>query len=176
MRLPRKLPAGSSPFADEWNAMVDALRANKIHNGSGLQFRVTPFGTVPSATQQRSASEAAGGGGGAVTKMKITSVAGIGSNYVTCDQYDASSSVVASSVQVAIPYALRTAPAAYLTVWPAYTVGDYIMAAQPVGGTGTTTTGSQSWIDLNIGARKWALQLTICVAGVSRTVYVPAQP
>lgn len=117
------------------------------------------------------------GGGSSVQKMKVTAVNTDGSGNITgltCDRYDAANAVVESSVAVALPYGLQSAPAAGLAIHPAYTVGTYLVCSKPIGGTGSTTLGSAEWMDLNVAARAWCIQVNFCVSGATVNYWVPA--
>lgn len=48
-RPPQKMSAGSSPFATEWNNLVDYLRAVQAIPGPGTTFSQTSFGTSRNA-------------------------------------------------------------------------------------------------------------------------------
>lgn len=56
MRIPRKLKIGSTPFATEWNVMVDYLRSVTQSPSAAGSMVHTPFGTVRSGGRGGSAA------------------------------------------------------------------------------------------------------------------------
>jgi hypothetical protein len=105
-----------------------------------------------------------GVGGAGTTKFKVTSTT---STYIVASRYDSSDAIVETGVHVAYPYGLETAPSGSYAIHPAYAVNDFIEASQAIDGT---------WRDINMAARKWCIELHVCIAGVETTLQFAAQP
>ena len=185
MRIPRKLPIGTA-FAAEWNAMVDALKSQRITSGGGLKMTVTPFGTMPSIQKQWSAPGAPGGAASPVERFRLKSVQG---DYITCRTWDGTTeggsdvkiakppklrrSIASESIEgttVSYSYASRTnnldgkrdASAGGVTiteiVMPVYIVNDEIFAAKPLRGTDVVVSSVElEYLDINVDGRAWGM-------------------
>lgn len=183
MRIPRKLPIGS-PFASEWNAMVDALHSQRITSGGGLRMKVTPFGTMPSIDPSKPAPSAPGEATVTVYRFRVKSVQG---DYMTCRTWDGTTeggsdiyvakppklrhSVTSESIEgttVSYTYGSRsnnedgyrtaTAGGVDITeiVMPVYIDNDEIFAVKPDNGTDVTVSSVELvYLDLNVDGRCW---------------------
>ena len=114
--------------------------------------------------------------GSSIRIAKITSVAGLESNYIEAKLADftsGSESLDDSAVKVALPPLLwevekPTSSVAGYTFErePAYAVNDYIAVASVPQGTGVEVSDVQVvWQDVTVG-RAWAVKLPICIDGI----------
>lgn len=164
-------PTGTHPLAEYLRRMAQEVNASVLTSVVGGRFQRGPGGT-----QLFIDAGQGGAASGGIQVAKITSVAGLATNYIEAKLADfrgGSESLAASAVKVALPPLLWEAekPTSSVSGYtferePAYAVNDYIAVASVPQGTGVEVSDVQVvWQDVTVG-RAWAVKLPICIDGI----------
>lgn len=156
----------SASYANRIVWALNALLTAKIVRGDSDELKVSRDGNI--ILQLSDHTEASSGSGVAGQRYKITAV---NTDYLTCRTYDGSTTG-GTDIYVAYPDELRgSAPITNAEIRKPYAVNDEIWAIEPDGGTGQAT--ATDWIDINCDARKWCMELDVCISNVTYQFWIP---